>query len=61
MVMATERNEMDVEKKKQLAKKGWVSTSVQDFLGLPLEEIAYIEQEKHLKMNETSQIREKSA
>ncbi len=52
---------MDVEKKKQLAKKGWVSTSVQDFLGLPLEEIAYIEQEKHLKMNETSQIREKSA
>ena len=52
---------MDIEKKRQLAKKGWMSTSVQDFLGLTPDEMAYIEQEKYLKMNETSQIGEKSA
>ena len=34
---------MDAEKKKRLAEKGWVSTSVQDFLGLAPDEMAYIE------------------
>ncbi len=34
---------MDTEKREQLAGKGWVSTSVQDFLGLAPEEMAYIE------------------
>jgi DNA-binding XRE family transcriptional regulator len=35
--------EMDAEKKKRLAEKGWVSTSVQDFLGLSPDDMAYIE------------------
>lgn len=34
---------MDAKKKEQLAEKGWVSTSVQDFLGLTPDEMAYIE------------------
>ena len=34
---------MDAEKKERLAEKGWVSTSVQDFLGLSPDEMAYIE------------------
>lgn len=34
---------MDTKKKERLAEKGWVSTSVQDFLGLASDEMAYIE------------------
>lgn len=34
---------MDAKKKEQLATKGWVATSVQDFLELTAEEAAYIE------------------
>lgn len=34
---------MDAEKEKRLAEKGWVSTSVQDFLDLTPDEMAYIE------------------
>ena len=34
---------MDTQKKERLAEKGWVSTSVQDFLGLTPGEMAYIE------------------
>ena len=51
---------MDVEKKRQLAKKGWISISVQDFLGLTPEEMTYIEQEKQMKMNLTSPSKEES-
>ena len=39
---------MDAEKKERLEKKGWVSTSVQDFLGLTPEEMAYIEMKLQL-------------
>jgi len=35
--------EMDPRKKEQLAARGWVETSVQDFLGLTDEEVEYIE------------------
>lgn len=34
---------MNTKKKERLAEKGWVSTSVQDFLGLAPDEMAYIE------------------
>ena len=34
---------MDPRKKEQLAARGWVETSVQDFLGLTDEEVEYIE------------------
>jgi DNA-binding transcriptional regulator YiaG len=34
---------MDEEKRQQLEDKGWVETTVQDFLGLSSEETAYIE------------------
>ncbi len=34
---------MDIKKKERLAEKGWVSTSVQDFLDLAPDEMAYIE------------------
>lgn len=39
---------MDAEKKKRLAEKGWVSTSVQDFLQLTNEDMAYIEMKLQL-------------
>ncbi len=43
MIPEPGETEMDAEKKKRLAEKGWVSTSVQDFLGLAPDEMAYIE------------------
>lgn len=39
---------MDAEKKERLAKKGWITTSVQDFLELTSEEMAYIEMKLRL-------------
>ncbi len=48
---------MDAEKKKQLAKKGWVSTSVQNFLGLTPEEMA--DKEMKLQLSRELKIRRK--
>lgn len=39
---------MDAEKKRRLAEKGWTSTSVQEFLDLTPDEMAYIELKLHL-------------
>jgi DNA-binding XRE family transcriptional regulator len=43
MIPKPGETEMDAEKEKRLAEKGWVSTSVQDFLDLTPDEMAYIE------------------
>ncbi len=42
---------MNEEKQKQLAKKGWVATTVEDFLDLTPEESAYIELKLLLSQN----------